>query len=452
MSKPISPAPVSPTPRQASDVLALTARDPKLFLNAFFWTLPGPDDEAIGPRRCELWSGVEDLVDALTVYRRVIGLKSRKIGFTTTGLAFALWIQTFFSFSRAHLFSYRDDAAVDLIRRIKFAHRRLPDYMRLPVVESNDHTLTVSGTPFTGEPDDVRTIKAYPTTEEASADEVADFVMIDEAARIARLDELYAAVEPTVRRWLLIISSGRGPSGDFRELYDAARAGTVKLTPRFYPWTARPGRDEKWRDDKLASYKLREVAKREYPETEEDAFLGLANHVFPRWAIERAKSGARGLLTKAETGRRYCHGWDIGKERDAAVGTVLDVTERPYQIVGWRRKLGLPYPELQGEIEDLFATFGGELYVEANGPGAPVIDNLRVPAYATTTGPKSKTEMIAKLSVYLENGWLKFDSLPQLDRELLMYQWDDKGLVQDSVMSLAIALYNVQDGDILGVA
>ena len=440
------------TPREA---LQLCASEPKAFLTGFFYTLPGPDDPAIGPRLCDLWPGVSDLLDALIHHQRVIGLKSRKIGFTTTGLAFALWGATFSSHYRAHLFSYRDDAAQDLIRRVKFAYKKLPDWMRLPLAEgesANDkHTLSLVGTQFSGDPSDVRVIKAYPTTEEASADEVADFVMIDEAARIRRLHEVYAAVEPTVRRWLLMISSGRGPDGEFVETWQAAKSGDLGIVPRFYPWSARPDRTAAWRTQKLREFTLKDRGAREYPETEDDAFLGDAAYAFSGDAIDAAHDDAVGLLGEARGDREYVHGWDIGKLQDAAVGIVLDITEPPYQIVAYVRRLGLPYPVLQTEIETLFDRFGGELRIENNGPGEPVIDNLEIPAIGITTGPKSKVVMIAQLKAAVEGGNLRWRGLPQLDREMRGYQWEDKSIVQDSVMSLAIALSGAQLGDPIGV-
>lgn len=435
---------------EIAQVMRRAAADPLLFQTQHFWTLPGPDDDETEPRLCEPWEGVQDLATTLVRQRRVIGLKSRKVGFTTFGLSTALWVAMFRSYSRAHLFSYRDEAAKDLLDRIHFAHGRLPPYMRMPLVGKNAHTLSYSGAAWSGQADDIRTIQAFPTTEDVSADLVCDFALVDEAARIRNLHQMMAAIEPTVRWLLLVISSGKGPLGDFAEMYRAARNGNTDMTARFYPWTARPGRDQAWRDMKLASMAVQELARREYPETEDDAFLGLEDYVFPQWAVDQAHDGATGLVPPVE-GHAYVHAWDIGKLQDWAVGTVLDITEFPYQVVAWERYEKLAYPVLQNHIERVAQTYPGQVFIENNGPGEPVIDNLDIVAHGQPTTPKSKVAMISDTKQLLESGQLKWKGLTQLDREMAGYMWDDRDIVQDCVMSLAIAVYNAPRWDPIGV-
>lgn len=366
----------------------------------------------------------------------MLGLKSRKIGFTTAGLARALHVATFRSYSRSHLFSYRDDAAIGLIERVKFAHARLPEELKLPIVRSNDHEIHLAGYRFTHDEGDVRVIKAYPTTEDVSADEVCDFALIDEAARISRFNELYAAIEPTLTDLLLVISSGRGPEGDFAETWRAAKSGDIRLAARFYPYTARTGRDQSWRQAKMDEYAIKEVARREYPETEDDAFLGLEEYVFAGWSLDRAKNGAVGLRGRID-GHDYITFWDIGRTQDAAVGLVLDVTDRPVQVVGYRRLERTPYPALQAVIATWYTSYGGRLFIEENAAGLAVAENLTVPCQTRFTSTKSKPEMIENLKKGLEQGDVKWRDVPQLDREMRGYKWADKGIVQDSVIALA---------------
>jgi hypothetical protein len=82
--------------------------------------------------------------------------------------------------------------------------------------------------------------------------------------------------------------------------------------------------------------------------------------------------------------------------------------------------------------------------IEDNAIGAAVADNLTIPAHQLrrfTTSKTSKERIIEALRAQLQFQGIKFHpSLKQLESELRDYQLPDTNVVQDSVMSLAIAL------------
>jgi DNA-binding protein YbaB len=69
-----------------------------------------------------------------------------------------------------------------------------------------------------------------------------------------------------------------------------------------------------------------------------------------------------------------------------------------------------------------------------------VIENLTEEVEPFTTTTKTKTQAIQALQLLVQQGRFKHHE-EQLDREMSLYQWDDKDLIQDSVMSAAIAAY-----------
>ncbi len=78
-----------------------------------------------------------------------------------------------------------------------------------------------------------------------------------------------------------------------------------------------------------------------------------------------------------------------------------------------------------------------------------MLENLGIRAAGFVTTARSKVDAITALVMLIERGMLKAD-IPQLDRELRAYRWDDRDLVQDGVMALAIAAYHlprVERGD-----
>lgn len=172
----------------------------------------------------DLWPKQEELVRALQEYHWVVGPKSRKIGFTTTGIGFGNWVQTFMPNTRCHYISRRDDAAKNMIERHIFSYKRLPDYLKLPIREDNDHVFTVEG------PDgDLRTVQAYPATEDTAIEETADYTLLDEFASIREplAGKLWSGIEPTIspNGYVLIISRGKGPQGTFAKLVREAASG-----------------------------------------------------------------------------------------------------------------------------------------------------------------------------------------------------------------------------------
>jgi hypothetical protein len=102
-------------------------------------------------------------------------------------------------------------------------------------------------------------------------------------------------------------------------------------------------------------------------------------------------------------------------------------------------------------IEEDWAEYGGggpRTFIEANGPGNVVIDNLpsipeRVTEAARFTMSKPvKERLINNLVRTFEADALAYsrEACRELDRELRGYQWDDKNIPQDTVMALALAL------------
>lgn len=170
------------------------------------------------------WPKQVEMIEALLQDHWVIGPKSRKVGFTTGGIAFGGWVQNFIPNSRCHYISRRDDAAINMLERHKFSYKRLPDWLRLPVKKDNDHLFVVEGPEG-----DERIVQAYPATEDTAIEETADYTLLDEFASIREplAGKLWSGIEPTIapNGYVLIISRGKGPQGTFADLVRKAAAG-----------------------------------------------------------------------------------------------------------------------------------------------------------------------------------------------------------------------------------
>lgn len=217
--------------------------------------------------------------------------------------------------------------------------------------------------------------------------------------------------------------------------------------PNFYAyfadWRSRPGREDSFRTEKRQNFLTDDAWRREYPETIEDTLLAAEDMVFPTWAIEAAitePGPAQPVNTRQGKipPHRYNKAWDIGRLHDAVVGTVLDITTTPYVLVNYYRTIKQPFPATQELIAGVHTDYkNGVTYIEDNNAGMAVRENLKVPASGFNTTQANKVAMLMALKVALEQGWLKIYREPQLIFELQSYMWDDEGLVQDSVISLA---------------
>jgi len=385
-----------------------------------------------------LWPAQEWAIREMTEVELLYLLKARKLGETTLACAYDAWVLRFRGANeRVHLFSRRDDAARELLDAVKFGLNKLPEYMKL-----HSTKWTTTEIQLQAEEDDIRIAKAYPADEDTAVEATCTHGHVDEWARMGNPERVWQAIEPSMARSCHLITTGLGPTNYTASFWRKSQEGRTPFKPVFIPALERPGRDKDWLRKKRESMN-EEQFRREYAMTWQDALYGGGDFIFKESDLDRAQIDAWGLRGPQE-GRRYVKAWDIGRHKDAAVGTVLDVTDDVMQVVGRRRVKNLPYPQLQFEIERMHGIWPGMTWIEKNAAGEAVMENLEIPEKEVgghDTTPRSKPRMIANLQADFEHGRMKYskEHWPDLDQELRSYQLPDTHVVQDSVISLAIA-------------
>lgn len=140
--------------------------------------------------------------------------------------------------------------------------------------------------------------------------------------------------------------------------------------------------------------------------------------------------------------RRYVAGWDLAKAVDWTVGIVLDVTERPWRLVHFERFQRAPWPAVAARIREVHNRWRcSQTVIDATGIGEAVLDEVRDIAQGYVFTGRSKTDLITGLQVALERGEVRFPFIRDLVDELQAYAWDDRDLVTDCVMALALAVW-----------
>jgi hypothetical protein len=260
-------------------------------------------------------------------------------------------------------------------------------------------------------------------------------VYLDEFA-FAEYDELiYQAIVPTLpaNGQLTVLSTAHGRDNLFFRLWSGQEGGT--WSQHRIHWSDCP----RYRDDPEWEARTRgEMTSQSFAEEYDLDFITSGDAVFDVDDLTKAKQGWKPAGGGSD---RIITAWDIGRRQDHTVGITIGLRGDTWHEIAYDRML-VPYPVVQASIEARHRTYGGKTYVESNGVGDPVIENLSVRVEPFTTTAKTKVQAIQALQLLIQQGRFKYGS-EQLDRELGLYQWDDKALIQDSVMAAAIAAFQV---------
>lgn len=355
--------------------------------------------------------------------RRLI-LKARQTGISNTVAIEALHAALTTADTTALFVSRNQDAARELIRYCQHTLGGLQTPQPALTLENQSSLAWVNGS----------RIISLPSNPSTGRGVAAQRVYLDEFAFCAYDQLIYESIVPTLSHGgqLTVLSTPKGRANMFFRLWSGLEGGA--WSRHEIPWQACPRYTAAWAAEMRGSM-TRQAWAQEY----DCDFVASGDAVFD--AADLARCGD-GYDPDVGTCERFVTAWDIGRRQDHTVGITLGLRADAWHAVAFERFLE-PYPVVQAKIEARCRQFRGGHWVESNGVGDPVIENLteRVQPFATTA--KTKVQAVQALQLLVQQGRFKHDE-PQLGRELSLYQWDDQALVQDSVMAAAIAAYAVQ--------
>lgn len=261
-------------------------------------------------------------------------------------------------------------------------------------------------------------------------------VIIDEAGLVKRLMEAWhAAIRPTLADY----------AGD------AWLAGTPKGRNGFWELWELGGRDPEWAHwqmptdanpfierDEIAAMRASMPALVVAQEVDAEFTEGELT-LFRIADIERADTPD--VARPAQAGRQYITSVDVGRRHDATVINTFDTSQRPYTRVAFERLERIAYPLIQQHIEARASAYPGPVWVESNGIGDPVIENLNVAVTPFVTTARSKVQALQALQLLFEQGDISATWDARERAALIGCAWDDEHTA-DEVMSLAIFAAN----------
>lgn len=177
--------------------------------------------------------------------------KCRQLGISTLIAAYALWLMLFHKDKNILVIATKQETAKNMITKVQFMYENLPSWLKLPTVENNKLSLKLSNG---------SQIKAVSAAGDSGRSEAVSLLIIDEAAFIDEIDEIFPAAQQTLASGgqCIVVSTPKGIGNWFHNTFTKAELEENGFIAIKLPWYLHPEKDQAWRDeqDKLIGKKM----------------------------------------------------------------------------------------------------------------------------------------------------------------------------------------------------
>jgi len=416
----------------------------------------------------------DDLLKDFNDYRFNVILKARQLGISTITAGYVVWMLLFHRDKNVLVMATKFSTAGNLVNKVKKIMKNLPDWLRIANIDIDNRTSFVLS--------NGSQIKASSTSGDAGRSEALSLLVLDEAAHIEGLEELWTGLYPTLSTGgrCIALSTPNGVGNWFHKTCTDAEAGANNFHLTNLSWDVHPDRDKEW-----FAKETKNMSRRQIAQELECNFNTSGETVIDGEDIE--------WLLSQTTEPKYRTGFDrnfwIWEEYDPSCNylMVADVARGDGEDYSTFHIIQLETLSVIGEYHgkpnpDLFATminqigreFGNAmLVVENNNIGFAVLDKLieaqypnlyhsikstheyveqhiaetltnSVPGFSTSM--KTRPLIIAKLEEFIRNKLIKIYSTRTVN-EMRTFIWNNgkpqamRGYNDDLVMALAIACW-----------
>jgi len=167
-------------------------------------------------------------------------LKSRQLGISTLVAGYSLWLMLFQQDKNILCIATKQETAKNMVTKVKFMFENLPSWLKITAEENNKLTLRLSNG---------SQVKAVSAAGDAGRSEAVSLLIIDEAAFIDGIGEIWASAQQTLATGggAIVLSTPYGTGNWFHQTWVKAEAGENQFLPIKLPWYVHPERDEVWR-------------------------------------------------------------------------------------------------------------------------------------------------------------------------------------------------------------
>jgi len=187
-------------------------------------------------------------------HRFNIILKARQLGISTTVAAYVCWLMLFHRDKNVLVVATKLGTATNLVKKIKAIHKNLPPWLKIAEISiDNRQSFELSNG---------SQVKASSTSGDAGRSEALSLLVVDEAAFVEGMEELWAGLYPTLSTGgrCIALSTPNGVGNWFHKTYTEAEEHkndffTIKL-----PWYVHPERGDEWFEKETRNMSRREIA------------------------------------------------------------------------------------------------------------------------------------------------------------------------------------------------
>ena len=167
-------------------------------------------------------------------------LKSRQLGISTLAAGYSLWLMLFQKDKNVLCIATKQETAKNMVTKVKFMFDNLPSWLKIPADEHNKLTLRLSNG---------SQIKATSASSDAGRSEAVSLLIVDEAAFIENIGEIWASAQQTLATGggAIVLSTPYGTGNWFHKTWVSAENKENDFLPIKLPWFVHPERNEDWR-------------------------------------------------------------------------------------------------------------------------------------------------------------------------------------------------------------
>jgi len=196
----------------------------------------------------------DDLLNDYNDFRFNVILKARQLGISTITAAYCVWFMLFHKEKNIVVLATKFSTAANLVKKVKSMMKNLPDWLKLATIDVDNRT--------SFELSNGSIIKAVPTSEDAGRSEALSLLVVDEAAHIEKMNEIWTAVYSTLATGgrCIALSTPKGTGNWFHKTYIDAVDGENEFNPIELMWDVHPERNQAWFDKETKNMSKRQIA------------------------------------------------------------------------------------------------------------------------------------------------------------------------------------------------
>ena len=195
-----------------------------------------------------------ELLKDFNDYRFNVILKARQLGISTITAAYVAWMMLFHKEKNVLVIATQFKTASNLVKKVKAIHKNLPKWLRIAEISIDNRT--------SFELTNGSQIKATSTSADAGRSEALSLLVIDEAAHIEGLGELWTGLYPTLSTGgrCIALSTPNGVGNWFHQTCIDAEQENNDFHLTTLRWAAHPDRDQAWFENETKNMSRRQIA------------------------------------------------------------------------------------------------------------------------------------------------------------------------------------------------